>query len=334
MDREPLQDHAGISALHDEIFGPTSFSRSDRFERIAALVTQILEPSGWVIHDIVVAATLPAKSENQIDVVLVHTDGETRHVLIECRFYKAPIEKKDAQAHWAAAEQAGAQAVMISTAKFRSGAITYAKDKQMSLIHVRRFEEADREGRIMEVRMQATMTFPIGPNVVISPTPAEVERLTSEGLRTPFRVDEVAAMWEHEIMRTEDGHELGLALDVLAARGCSNDVGETTVDFSPPVFVDFWGEHVLIDSLVWSVGAETTTFPIVAGRGLGEPRLVAIDVAHETYNKAIFDRSLKRLAIASNGQVVEHARLHMVEEQLRRAAPSPDEPKDGEDAPG
>jgi hypothetical protein len=312
---------AGIDELHDELFPDRPAGAGTRYERLAALVLQLLNPEATIVHDQVLPAAPPDRSSHQIDVIVDIPGAGRQRILIECRHYQAPIEKRAAMAHWAVAEQLGAHAVMVTTKGYRVGAKTYAEDKGMTLLELRTFRPEDTEGRLMSVTVDVNYSLRTGPEVTLELADAgEEQRLIDEGLRPPLTVSEANLMWEDEWFTDATGTRLEPVIEGLQLRGASMEVGETRIVFDEPRCVDYYGKPVSISGLVWSVKEHDISQRIVAGPGLGEPRLLIADAVGAGLNRAIFERPLAQLAIASNGQVVERVRLPFVEEQIRAEA--------------
>jgi hypothetical protein len=149
-----------INDLHDELFDGRPRKEGTRYERLTSLVVKILDPTATVMHDRDVAAGLPRRSVHQIDVVVDRPGHRgSQRLLIECRHHGRSITKKDVQAHESASRQIGAHPVLVTTVGYQSGAKTFAEDEGVTLLVLRRFTDADREGRLMEVPVKVEMTF-------------------------------------------------------------------------------------------------------------------------------------------------------------------------------
>ena len=300
-----------LDELHDELFSERPQKDGTRYERLAALVFKILDPEAHVVHDRDLPALPPEQSEHQIDVVIERPGKDPVRALVECRHYNEVLEKKDVMAHRAAADQIGAQAVMITTKGYRSGAKTYAEDKGVSLLELRPFRPGDWKGRVREAKMDFEFVFTIGPTVGLTlADAAEETRLTDAGFSLPLEIPEASIVWEGETFYDAEGKPTEEILPALAERGADMSVGEREIAFDAPRWIPYYGELVAVEAVRWRVEQVPVKQTVVAGRGLGEPRMLVVDAVGTDLNRAVFERHLERLTIASNGEVVERTRLH------------------------
>lgn len=311
-----------VDALHDELFADRPAKDGTRYERLAALVLKILDRDAKVAHDRVLSAAAPEQSGHQIDIVVERPGHRDVRIVAECRHYNKVIEKPQVMAHWAVAEQLGAHGVMLTTKGFRSGAKTFARDKGMTLLQLRAFEpDSDWRGRIKEIEIDLTIPFVVGPIVTLTPTPEEAQRLLDKGFTRKFEVREANLIWEDEWLCDADGTRLEPMMEALERRGARMQPGEIVIELDPPCRVPYYDEPVLVSSLHWRIEVVPVPLNVVAGRGLGEPRLLVVDAVGTDLNRAVFERHLRELAIASDGRVVDRADLPRVEARLRRGAP-------------
>lgn len=209
----------------------------------------------------------------------------------------------------------------VTTQGYRKGAKTYAEDRGVTLLVLREFRPEDWEGRIREIPVKMEMTFLIGPAAKLHPVVDEGRRLAAMGFTPPFIVDEADVVWADEFIYAADGSPIEPILPALAAAGATTAVGTSTIDFDPPRWVSFYGEHVGVHRLEWTIEEQTVQHRFVAGRGLGEPRLLVVDAVGADLDRALFQKHLERLSIAPDGEVTERVRLSLIE-----AGPDPDAP--------
>ncbi len=310
---------SSIDRLHDELFDERPGKPGTRYERLTSLVVKILDRHATVVHDRDVRATAPRRSVHQIDVVVDRLGSQRpERLLIECRHHGRRIVKKDVQAHHAAALQIGAHPVLVTTVGYQTGAKTYAEDEGITLLVLRRFEDSDRENRLMELAMDVRLTFRVGPNATLHLDEPELRRLAAERLKPPFEVADAMLQWEN--VEVDVAGERRALLDLLRELGADEEVGRRRIQLPEPLLVPYFGEPVRTLAITWKTEAVPVMQRIVAGRDLGPPGLLVLDAVGADLNRAIFRRHLEQLAISQDGTVVDRANLWHHEEAARRAA--------------
>jgi hypothetical protein len=176
----PMTKRSRYDELHDRYHAILTTKAGTLYEMLAALVFKALEEKNTVIHDLKLVGA--SDVAHQIDVT-VETNGNKRRVLIECKDYDISGDKigldiirsfrsvlEDTQAD---------EGIVITCNGFTSEAQKFAKAKDIKLVILRKFEDADMQGRIKTVVVNLIVQAPKTPTATLSLT-AENQMLMNE----------------------------------------------------------------------------------------------------------------------------------------------------------
>lgn len=140
--------------LHDYYHKIATTKSGNRYERLAALVFKALESRNTVIHDLFLRGD-DSEVKHQIDVTVELPGKRAHRVLIECKDYD--VSGKSAglsivRDFRSVIEDTKAdQGIILTCTRFTRPARKYAKSKGIKLAILRKFEDADMEGRIKTI---------------------------------------------------------------------------------------------------------------------------------------------------------------------------------------
>jgi hypothetical protein len=164
--------------LHDKYNAIITTKSGTRYERLAAMVFKALEQNHVVIHDVSLIGA--SDVAHQID-VKVTVNGQSRHILIECKDFDISGDKVGppiVRNFWAVVDDTKAEeAIIITCNDFTKDAAKYAKAKGIKLVVLRSFEDSDWDGRIKTVIVNLVLLAPANPQVTINlPDAAEKQK--------------------------------------------------------------------------------------------------------------------------------------------------------------
>jgi hypothetical protein len=165
-----VRERSRYDDLHDKYDPILTTKAGTRYERLAAMVFKSLEDKKTVIHDVSLRGDDP-EVKHQIDVT-IERDGKTARTIIECKDFD--ISGKDVGLDIirnlrSVIEDTGAdEGVVLTCNGFTEDARRYAKSKNIKLLILRAAEEADTEGRILNVTLNIIALSPHNVSVSIS----------------------------------------------------------------------------------------------------------------------------------------------------------------------
>lgn len=164
-----MVDRSRYDELHDRYHAILSTKAGTRYEVLAAFVFKALEGKNTVIHDLKLTGS--SDVAHQID-VSIEANGTRRRVLIECKDFDISGDKigldiirnfrsvlEDIQAD---------EGIVLTCNGFTSDAQKYAKAKNIKLVILRKFEDADMQGRIKTIVVNLIARRPTNPRVTVS----------------------------------------------------------------------------------------------------------------------------------------------------------------------
>lgn len=155
--------------LHDKYMTILTQKSGTRYERLAAFVFKTLEESGVVIHDLKLIGETGVK--HQIDVVIEKEDKKHR-IIIECKDFDISGNKVGlgiVRNLWAVIDDSKPdESIIITPNGFTKPAMKYAKAKNIKLAVLRKFTDADWEGRIKQINVTMHIQCITEPKVEMS----------------------------------------------------------------------------------------------------------------------------------------------------------------------
>lgn len=232
MDGTPAGDPgpqlSPVELIYDRHVAEEKLKHGTKYERLTALVFQILDADAAVTHDVRLRGD-GKKSVHQID-VRVTKAGTSRRTLIECRD-KDPGNKVDldeARSFATVVRQLEADGVMVTTSGFTQPAIDLADDEGLELFTLRAFVTADEDSRLMSIVLTVQAVIPVLDDVKVVPAPGES--------------DEMAMLLEGETLVSGAGSSItieDLVLEMMPTPLTNRAEGEleTVRRFEPPLVI-------------------------------------------------------------------------------------------------
>lgn len=166
--------------LHDRYHAILSTKAGTRYEILAALVFKALEEKNTVIHDLKLVGA--SDVAHQIDVT-IETNGRKHRVVIECKDFDISGSKigLDIIRNFRSVleDTHVDEGIVITCNGFTSDAQKYAKAKNIKLVILRKFEDADMQGRVKTIVVNLVVQTPKTPTATLSLS-AENQRLLNQ----------------------------------------------------------------------------------------------------------------------------------------------------------
>src|SRR6202035_4335209 len=126
-----------IEHIYNRLVAEEKLKAGTKYERLAALVFQILDRASFVIHDVELRG--PGKeAEHQIDVTASDRSGQRRRVIVEARDRKKPVGLGQVRDFYGVVHQLKPdQAWIVSVTGFSADAEKYARDEGIGLAVLR-----------------------------------------------------------------------------------------------------------------------------------------------------------------------------------------------------
>jgi hypothetical protein len=162
-----------IEVIYDRTVAAEKLKHGTKYERLTAVVFQLLDADATVEHDLKLRGDGKA-TVHQIDVHIARGPRRKR-VIIECRDKVEPnkIERDDARSFATVVRHLDADGVMVTTTGFTAGARTLAADEGLRLMTLKPFLPVDAEGRLMAIDIKARAVMPVPDNVHITAPSAD-----------------------------------------------------------------------------------------------------------------------------------------------------------------
>lgn len=267
-------------AVYREAIADETLKTGEYYERLAAAVLKLLEPTSVVVHDIKLVGQVSGV-KHQID-VNVERGGNQHHILIECKDFsqrarEGKVDLEIVKAFYAVCEDAKPdEAIILSCTGFTREAVKFAKgmpfcgDRCIKLMVLRRFTEDDWEGRIREIHLKLTLSV-LTPSLQVK---LDGNRLTQEQLE---QVNEITAQGggasaESPIRSDEwaDGQMLKAAVEeqlkerVEPLDGDDGQI-EGVLHLPPDAEIQLAGRWLALKEVSWSYRVENTVHETIVG---------------------------------------------------------------------
>jgi hypothetical protein len=253
-------DPATIEQIYDAAVAEEKLKHGTKFERLAAIVFQVLEADATVELDLRLRGD-GKRTTHQIDVRITRA-GRTRRVLVECKDKTTTkVDLEEARSFATVMRHLDADGVMITTTGFTQGAADLADDEGIELFTLRPFLSQDREGRIMQISIAVTAVLPVPDSVAVSSGPGESE--FEEGNHSVELSAPIVTGSSMRDMRELLGSLMESPLDPPYPQGPQ----ESIRDFDPPVVFDVSGRHLAVRQICVKYHVEISKLEVSANAG-------------------------------------------------------------------
>jgi hypothetical protein len=298
-----------IEHIYNRLVAEEKLKAGTKYERLAALVFQILDRASFVIHDVELRG--PGKeAEHQIDVTASDRSGRRRRVIVEARDRKKPVGLGQVRDFYGVVHQLKPdRAWIVSVTGFTADAEKYARDERIGLAVLRPTEDGeDNRVKAIHCRMQIRA---MGTPAITSWLAADDEERKRLQAAIADREGETHLMdAEAESFFNEAGHRVASMREVLEPifNGLELDLGETegTHEFGEIKYVDLLGERAAVRGFTYRVHLSEAIREFTVGNASSVAALIFQSVAGtapDALDRVIYDTDLAALAFDPAGAV-------------------------------
>lgn len=162
-----------IDLIYDAAVADEKLKNGTKYERLTAIVFQILHDSACVVHDVHLRGD-GKQARHQIDVeVSAGPQHERRRVLVECKDHGPGTKVGLSEVrdfNGALIQLQPARGIFVTTSDYTGPALVYARDENIALAVLRPFTGQDWGGRLREIDITAIGYSPGTPATEWTPT--------------------------------------------------------------------------------------------------------------------------------------------------------------------
>lgn len=304
-----------LEHIYDRLVAADKLKTGTKYERLAALVFQILDRASFVVHDVWLKG--PGKeAEHQIDVSATDRSGRRRRVIVEARDRKKRVNLGQVRDFFGVVHQlAPDYAWIVSVSGFTADAEKYARDEGIGLAVLRPTADGE-DDRVKAIHFRMVMRAMGTPTITswLAKDDEERERLQSA---LAGREGETYLMETHaESFFDEAGNRLASMSEVLDPifNGLELDLGENdgTYEFGDTKYVDLLGERAAVRGFTYHVDLVEGIHEFTVGNDASVAELIFRSVegtAPHPIDRVIYDTDLAELSFGPDGSVKRRAHL-------------------------
>jgi len=301
-----------IEEIYDGLLDDNPKKPGTKYERLMAMVAQILDETAVVEHDVRLRGE-GLQTAHQIDVRVITAAGQSRTILFECRDYDTdPVDLDQVRSFATVKRQLQPDAAwMVTTVRFTKGAITCAADEGVNLAILRSATQDDVSKVIRKVVL--TQIFrEVDPTVRIvnlrwTPTSLAALRAAALGgqqLDLAYVGDDRVA--DVDGLPAETWRELFAR--VLPTLDLEVGRHSATAPLEPPRSVEISGVRAAFDEMTFEYElretSEVQTIEATGAAAAGIAELVLISVqGEELPTRVIYREDLGNLGFDEDGRV-------------------------------
>lgn len=299
-----------IEEIYDRLLAAEKLKTGTKYERLTALVFQVLDRAALIVHDVTLRAE-GKEAAHQIDVLAEDRHGASRRVLIEARDRKDPVDLAQVRNFFGVVHQLRPDtAWIVSVTGFTEDAKRFARDEGIRLAELRpATEEEDDRLKAIHVRMLVKAMGIPTITCWLAANDEERERL-SKLLKDRWG-EEYPVDATREYFYDEAGQPVATLHEVLdpVFQGLELELGENegTYEFDAVMRLDLLGVRAAVRGFTYSVELAQGVHEFTAGdpASIAELIIRSVDGAvDEPIDRVIYDTDLSGLMLDSERRVV------------------------------
>lgn len=298
-----------IEHIYDRLIAEEKLKSGTKYERLAALVFQILERGLFIVHDVVLKG--PGKeAEHQIDVSATDSSGRRRRIIVEARDRKERVGLGQVRDFFGVVHQlAPDYAWIVSVTGFTEDAVKYARDEGIRLA-VLRPADADEDDRIKAIHIRMAMRALGTPTITTWIAKDDEERARLQSAIAGREGKVLLADAGAESFFDEAGNRVASMQEVLTPifNGLQLDLGENegTYEFEGTQYFDLLGVRAAIKGFTYRVELTEGIREFTVGNASSVAELIFRSVegtVPEGIDRVIYDTDLTGLTFDTEGNV-------------------------------
>jgi hypothetical protein len=299
-----------IAHIYDRLVAAEKLKSGTKYERLGALVFQVLDRSALIVHDVSMRG--PGKdAQHQIDVTATDRGGQQRRVIVEMRDRKDRVGLGQVRDFFGVIHQLEPDSAwIVSSTGFTADAIAYARDEGVGLAVLRPTQDGE-DNRIKAIHFRIAARV-LGVPTITSWLPSD----EAEGRR-------LAELWQDQqgiVVRADpddeffydaNGAKLGSLRAILEPifHTLEVDLGENsgTHEFERIHYLDLGGARAAVRGFTYSVSLHESINEFTVGNASSVAELIfrSVDGTVESpVDRVVYDTDLRGLALDEAGRVI------------------------------
>jgi Restriction endonuclease len=257
-----------IEHIYNRLVAEEKLKAGTKYERLAALVFQILDRASFVIHDVELRG--PGKeAEHQIDVTVSDRSGQRRRVIVEARERKKPVGLGQVRDFYGVVHQLGPDAAwIVSAAGFTADARQYARDEGIGLAVLRPAAEGE-DNRVKAIHFRGFMRVMGTPTITSWLAKDDDERDRLRAAIADHEGETYSMELEAESFFDANGQRVASMRDVFNPIFAALDLelGENTGthEFGEVKYVNLFGERGAVRGFTYRVSLSQAVHEFTVG---------------------------------------------------------------------
>ena len=302
-----------IEQIYDRLVAKEKLKDGTKYERLTALVFQVLEREKRFIQDVRLKAD-EKQSVHQIDVTATNRHSERKRILIECRDRTKKVEKDQVgDFHSKVVPLKPDAAWIVSRVGFTKGARTLAADEGIGLAVLKPATSEDADGRVRQIHVRGKVKAPGTPTITswLAIDDAERERIAPllAARENELQLIDATAAFVYDGTGEQIGTLESLLTPIFSSEGRQFEVGKNEGQylFDEPVWLDLAGVRGCFRGFTYSVelAEAVVEFTIGEANAVAELVMRSLDSA---IDRIFYDGEIAELAFDDDGVVVRRGR--------------------------
>lgn len=302
-----------IEEIYDRLVAQEKLKSGTKFERVAALVFQILDRSALVVHDVVLRAQ-GKEASHQIDVTATSRSGTSRRVIVEVRDRRDRVDLGQVRDFFGVVHQLRTdRAWIVSVTGFTADAVRYARDEGIGLAELRPAGPGE-DDRIKAIHVKLAMMAMGTPTVTawIAADDEERTRLQTALQDIEGTVERVDT--ESQFFYDEAGKRVATLREVLEPifNSLELELGENegSYEFDSVRWLNLGGVRAAVRGFAYRVELSQGIHEFTVGNASSVAELIFRSVdgtVASPVDRVIYDTDLAGLTLDPDGRIVPRA---------------------------
>lgn len=299
-----------IDRIYDKLVAAEDLKNGTKYERLAALVFQILDRSTIVIHDVILRGDGKV-TPHQIDVTASSRSGTRTRVIVEARDREKPVGLGQVRDFFAVTHQLRPDhAWIVSTSGFTEKAQGFAREEGIGLAVLRPAEKHE-DNRLKAIHFRGHIQAVETPTITrwLASDDAERERVAPLIAEQEGTVQLVDAT--EQVVFSANGESAGSLQEVLEPIFDTFDLeigtNEGSYEFDEILLIDIAGVRAAVRGFEYRVEVTQARHDFTVGDPSSVAELIVQSIdgtVTESVDRVIYDTELQGLAVNEDGRVV------------------------------
>jgi Restriction endonuclease len=299
-----------IEGIYDRLVAEEKLKSGTKYERLAALVFQVLDRSALVVHNVTLSG--PGKeAEHQIDINATNHSGKPRRVIIETRDRKESVDIKQARDFFGVVHQLKPDCSwIVSVTGFTSEGEKYARDEGIGLAVLRPTQPGE-DNRIKAIHFKLSMRAMGTPTITEWLAADDAERDRLQDLFRGREGEQVHIAADQSLFYDSEGVGQGTLQELLGPifESLELELGtnEGKHEFGAVHHLDILGVRAAIRGFTYRVELSEGVHEFTVGNSASVAELIFRSVegtVDQPIDRVVYDTDLKGLTLDAEGRVI------------------------------